>query len=320
MISVIVPVYNTEKYLKRCIDSVLSQSFTDYEIILIDDGSTDSSGQICDEYVEENIRISCIHNANGGLSRARNKGLEVARGEYIAFLDSDDYMHKHMLKILHDSIEKSKADIAMCGFKRVPENAPEEKLNLSAYSFKILKDRELIQELFGEKSTMMVVAWNKLYRREIFDEIKYPEKRLHEDEFVIHKILHRCSSMIVTEAPLYNYVVRAGAITSELTYKRVKDLQDALWDRLQFYKGLKDVTALKKTTELWLYCLFDNYEKSGKLDADDCKEIRKYLKGLLKEKLPVLEKVRLVSKEKATEYKLWLVNPLAAGAFKKMFN
>ena len=316
MISVIIPVYNTEKYIRRCIDSVLGQSFTDYEVILIDDGSTDSSGQICDEYVEENIRVSCIHNANGGLSKARNKGLEVARGEYIAFLDSDDYMHKHMLTVLHDSIIKTKAGLAMCAYRSVPVGAPDMKLNLSDYSFRILNGNDLIDELYGPDGTSVVVAWNKLYKRQIFEKIRYPEKRLHEDEFVIHEILDKCGSVICTDAPLYNYVQREGALTETLTYDGARDKLDAIWSRLQYYSGRKYVYALRKTCKLWEYLIFDLYKRAE--GTEDCREIRRCVKAKLKENLPYLEKVKLISKEKATEYRLWLVNSQMAKVYRKL--
>lgn len=157
-ISIIVPVYNVEKYLNRCLDSILNQTFTDFELILVDDGSTDNSGIICDEYKTKDNRIKVIHKENGGLSSARNAGLDIARGRYIGFVDSDDFISKDMYQILYNEAEKNKADMIMCEFKKVDKNY--EAINNNLYKksdIKLLKKDEILEDMYSDMYDIYVV-------------------------------------------------------------------------------------------------------------------------------------------------------------------
>ena len=183
-ISIIVPVYNVEKYLNRCFDSILNQTFTDFELILVDDGSTDNSGIICYEYKTKDNRIKVIHKENGGLSSARNAGLDIARGKYIGFVDSDDFINKDMYKILFDTIQANNSDMVICDYYKVNEDDINKfrnlKCNCENIKIKNLNNLESIDNLFltGEK---FIYAWNKLYKRELFNDLRYEKGRIYEN-------------------------------------------------------------------------------------------------------------------------------------------
>ena len=204
LISVIVPIYKVEAYLKKCIKSIQNQTYSNLEIILVDDGSPDGCGAICDRYAKEDTRIRVIHKENGGLSDARNKGLDIATGEYILFVDSDDYIHPQMVEILLQHLEVVDADMAVCGFKTVEEN---EEVIFDCFDICETAGREKKTEVVGidagevfegqavmnnlqYKNLLTVVAWNKLYKAELFAELRYPKGRVQEDEFLVHHILH----------------------------------------------------------------------------------------------------------------------------------
>lgn len=215
-ISVIVPIYKVEKYLKKCVDSILSQSFTDFELILVDDGSPDNCPQMCDDFAKQDKRIRVIHKENGGLSDARNAGIDWAfensDSEWFAFVDSDDWLHTDYLKKLYDACTQNDADICMCDFERVDENG---KTVEKPHSFPdgVYSDKE---DFFGILCSewRTVVAWNKLYRRSVFDNIRYDFGKIHEDEFIIHKLLAESNRICYLPEPLYYYVMRGGSIMS----------------------------------------------------------------------------------------------------------
>lgn len=174
-ISIIVPVYNVEKYLERCLDSILSQSFNAFELILVNDGSTDNSYKICEKYSYNDKRIKLINKENGGLSSARNAGIEASQGEYIGFIDSDDYIDKFMYEILYNYAEKNKSDIVICKYKKVDANfGMNENLNYNVEEINY-SNFQALNQLYEENNIEFVVMWNKLYKRSLFDNIKFPD-------------------------------------------------------------------------------------------------------------------------------------------------
>lgn len=277
-ISVIVPVYNVEKYLPHCLDSIINQSYTNLEIILIDDGSSDNCPEICDKYAEKDRRIIVIHKRNGGLSDARNTGIESATGEYLAFVDGDDYIAVNMYEILEKRIIGDRADIAVCNFLYVNEQGEllqEKNYNLPILN-KCLESRNAIKKLSGPKSWYYVTAWNKLYHREIFDGLRFPKGKYHEDEFVIHHIIQKCGRISCVQDPLYYYVQRDKSITSEQFSLRRMDIADALIDRYYFakrhkYKELKDNSAATLSTYLWKW---KKYIKNNDIYVERYNEIQ----------------------------------------------
>lgn len=214
-VSVIVPVYNVEKYLKRCVESILAQTYRDLEIILVDDGSKDSSGDICEELKILDPRIVVIHKENGGLSSARNAGMDIAKGEYFGFVDSDDYIEPDMFETLLTAALETKKDIACCG--RIVDLFGKGKL----YQFQLAESRvytrdEAIEEVLYLQN-IDVSACDKLFKRELFDEIRYPHGRISEDAAIIFGILQKSNGVVHVGKPLYNYIFRKNSI-SKSTY------------------------------------------------------------------------------------------------------
>ena len=185
LVSVIIPVYKVEKYLERCVESVQKQTFQNLEIILVDDGSPDLCGAMCDEMAKTDPRIKVIHKNNGGLSDARNVGIEMASGNYIVFVDSDDWLDLDMIALLYRVLKKYNADIAECSYRNICTDRIEEETNCSA---KVVEgDRILALEAMLDWRWFKPVAWNKLYKRDVLGDIRYPKGKLHEDEYTTYK-------------------------------------------------------------------------------------------------------------------------------------
>ena len=211
LLSIIVPVYKVESYLPKCIDSILAQTFTDFELILVDDGSPDNCPALCDAAAAKDARIRVIHQKNGGLSAARNAGLDVARGEWIGFVDSDDYIAPEMYEALYKAVQSTGADLALCDYAEVDETGalcPPMHISLAEQVF---TGRELLK---NATDTMIQPAWNKLYRRAIFAQLRYPEGKLNEDLFLIPEVCLQIQKAVVVPKALYYYVQRGGSIMS----------------------------------------------------------------------------------------------------------
>lgn len=238
-IAVIVPVYNIEEYLSRCIDSILGQTFNDFRLILVNDGSTDRSGDICDEYKEKDSRIKVIHQENMGLSMARNNGIQNSKEDYITFIDSDDYVHKDMLKILYRNLKKYKGDISVCQFKLSYEDEKIEDEESENHSF-ARNNRQAVDMIVGGSDVGMIVAWGKVYKRSLFENTKYPKGKYHEDEFVTYKLLYNAKRVVINTQELYYYTQRKQSITGEpYSLKRLEKLE-ALKEAIDFFKELNE--------------------------------------------------------------------------------
>ena len=221
-ISVVVPIYNVEKFLPACVDSILAQTYQNLEVILVDDGSPDGCPAICDEYAKKDSRIKVIHKPNGGLSDARNAGIDIATGKYIAFVDSDDCCVPTMYEKLHNIIEKEKADIAICGFSRIDEDG---KAISGGWSrqFGVFGNENSADPLFTSKNVGIIVAWNKLYNRNIFENIRYPKGMIHEDEYVIYDILSVANKVVIFPDQLYLYRQRNNSIVKSRPSRKMFD-------------------------------------------------------------------------------------------------
>ncbi|MDT6641236.1 glycosyltransferase, partial [Enterococcus faecium] len=224
-ISIIVPVYNVEKYLKKCVDSILGQTFTDFELLLIDDGSTDNSGSICDELAKTDNRIKVIHKENGGLSDARNIGIEVAKGDFIGFIDSDDYIDEDMYAFLYNNILKYDAELSMCGIYDVHKNKEIKKL--TPFSQLVTKSEAI--ELVLDGKLVVANAVSKLYKKELFENVRYPKGKIAEDAAVILKIINQCNKIHVDTSQKYYYYHRGDSITSKKFTKKDFDIID-VWN------------------------------------------------------------------------------------------
>ena len=278
-ISIIVPVYNVENYLENCIESILNQTFKDFELILVDDGSTDNSGKICDIYKKKDSRIKVIHKNNGGLSSARNTGLDIACGKYVGFVDSDDSIHPKMYEVLYNLIEKYKSDISCCNYKYTYDisNQNHEELNLNEVIE--MSNIESIEKLYDKDlGVKLVVAWNKLYHKRLFDNIRYKVGRLHEDEFMAHRILYNSKKITYVDNELYYYLQREGSIMSKKSYKRKVDTLLSKSDRMRFCNkvGLTSMSDnICKTYEFEFFNLYKQLLNEDSENAEFLKEIRR---------------------------------------------
>lgn len=212
-ISIILPVYNVDKYLRKCIDSILNQTYKNFELIIIDDGSTDNCPSICDEYKLLDNRIQVIHQENKGLSAARNVGIDLSIGKYITFIDSDDYIDNKYLEILHKLIVENKADMAVCDKIIVNDKEKETNKLITNYNNEIIDVEEAYMRMFKCNGIGFNV-WSKLYKTNIVKKIKFPKGKLYEDIFVINKIMSSVKKIIVTNYNGYYYLKRRDSITN----------------------------------------------------------------------------------------------------------
>ena len=232
LLSIIVPVYDVERYLPKCIDSILAQTFTDFELILVDDGSPDNCPALCDAAAAKDARIRVLHQKNGGLSAARNAGLDVARGEWIGFVDSDDYIAPEMYETLYKAVQSTGADLALCDYVKVDETGALCTQTHVAVPQKSLTGRELLQKAYW---TTVQIACNKLYHRTIFAQLRYPVGKLNEDFFVIPEICLNTQKAVVVPDVLYYYVQRGDSIMGKSRTLRHYDAAEAAqryWDCL----------------------------------------------------------------------------------------
>lgn len=237
LISVIVPVYMVEPYLDRCITSIVRQSFRDIEVILVDDGTLDNCGKMCDDWAKKDRRIRVFHQKNYGLSAARNTGINHAQGKYLCFVDSDDYIETDMLEKLLAALLEQQADIAVCNFVYEYERAEQiYRKNPESYQNDIdqtITGREIMLMAEQGKHSYCVVAWNKLYKRSLFEKLRYPEGKIHEDEFVFHHIMSACQRVICLRYTGYHYVQREGSIMHR--NDSMQDAAEAFLERCRFF-------------------------------------------------------------------------------------
>ncbi|MDE7282065.1 MAG: glycosyltransferase, partial [Lachnospiraceae bacterium] len=247
-VSIVIPVYNVEKYLRLCLDSVLAQKFINFEAILVDDGSTDSSPAICDEYVKKDGRFKVIHQKNGGLSHARNIGIKHAVGDYVFFLDSDDCIHPLLLKKLTEIAEKYHAALVQTDIESVAEDFSDYEKEIDSdftvYPFDTIDafyniDRDN-KNITQDIRLITLVVWTKLYRRDLVEKIAFPEEiKLHEDQMVAHRFVVEGGGIVFCKAPLYFYRSRQGSLITEgWTVKRLV-IFDCYKDRVEWAKKIQ---------------------------------------------------------------------------------
>ncbi|HIT66103.1 MAG TPA: glycosyltransferase family 2 protein [Candidatus Merdisoma merdipullorum] len=239
LISVIIPVYRVEEYLSRCVDSVLAQTYENMEVILVDDGSPDGCPAICDAYAALDSRVRVLHQKNTGLSGARNAGIDASHGKWLAFVDSDDYLAPRFLERLYEVCVDTGSDLGVCRWEYVKgEPIPER----GSGGVRVYTGREMLANLYTPDGAYFVVAWNKLYRRELFQEIRYPQGRIHEDEATTYRIYDRTERATYVDSSLYGYFVTPSSITRGFNPKRM-DWVRAVAERMDFFerKGYREL-------------------------------------------------------------------------------
>ena len=237
LISIIVPIYNAEKVIKRCIESISRQSYEMLEIILVDDGSTDQSLEICEDMSEKDSRIKIIHQNNGGVSRARNTGLKKATGQYIMMVDSDDYLYERAVELMLREIKKNKADLAICGFERGMDEAFPFSIDLSLKS-SVIDNREALNRIYKNDycALQYVAPWAKLYARRLFDNIIYPEGKIFEDIYITHHRLYKCGRIAVLPQRMVYYSFCDNSLMNKPFHLGKLDYLEALEERIYFFK------------------------------------------------------------------------------------
>lgn len=235
LISVIIPVYNVESFLRQCVDSVLRQTYSNLEIILVDDGSLDNSGAICDSYATIDSRIKVIHKINGGLSAARNAGLDVFQAEYVMFVDSDDIVHPRFVELLFNQIHN--VDLVFCRYSTFQETEVPVFSEIESHPGLKMEGVKLLKNLRSFEYPASVISWNKLYRAFLWNELRFPIGKIHEDEFVVHHLLDKVHELIFVSTPLYYYRQRNSSLMSTVANSRKSLLNkmEAFYERRNFF-------------------------------------------------------------------------------------
>jgi glycosyltransferase involved in cell wall biosynthesis len=229
LISVVVPVYNVEHYLKKCVDSICHQTYRNLEIILVDDGSTDCSGSLCDEFATSDSRIRVIHKSNGGLSDARNAGMELASGEWWMFVDSDDYIAPDTAETLLLAAVENHCEIAVCNMMRIYEDGKQEPFYCPVTEPTIWAGEQRFETLRQPS------VCNKLFRADLFKELRFPKRKFYEDTFVYHVLAHRASRIALTGLSGYYYLSRRESILGQSQFTdRYFDYVEAIHERAMF--------------------------------------------------------------------------------------
>jgi len=322
LVSVIIPVYNVEKYLEKCMNSVLEQTYTNLEIILIDDGSTDQSGIMCDIYAERDARVKVIHKQNGGLSEARNWGLDNMTGEFLVFVDSDDYIHKDFVARLLDYIIEKKCDVVAGGYIKTITEINDTIENIDCSGDKVVGAREAVLKLLYRKG-VPGYAWGKMYCSNLFKEIRFPVGKLFEDGITTYKVLKKTTQIGIVDYPVYYYRQRLDSIVN-VEYKPSR--MDAVYHAMQILEDVEDDTEYKRAAEAYVFfAVMDNYSLVNSMFVEDKKnlekQIRKYRGVVFRNKkagmalrimaliayFPSLSLVRYLGKVyKQINYKKWI--------------
>lgn len=291
LISIIVPVYKVEKYIRHCVESVLNQTYKNIECILVDDGSPDNCPRICDEFAEKDNRIKVIHKQNGGLSSARNMGIDNAKGKYIVFVDSDDYIHPQMIEILFEKLIHENADISICNIEYVFENSSIQKEYISPIKNEVIGRKELLEKLLQKNASFYVVMCNKLYKKELWNNLRFPVGEIHEDEALIHDIFLKCDRAVSVDKKLYFYFQRIGSIMH--TEKSDRDLIVYLMlsERYNKIHGIVDDMYLKNRIQLEWIDFMDVYYQFWNKNSQSV--YLKKMKQALWKVLPLMREYRI---------------------------
>ena len=279
IISVIVPIYNVEQMLCRCIESICNQTYKNLEIILVDDGSPDNCGDICEDYVDKDSRIKTIHKCNGGLSDARNIGIEFASGEYVCFVDSDDWLDLDMIELLYKVCVDRHADIAECSYRNIFSNYIREETPCTA---KIIEgDNLLALEGMLDWEYFKPVVWNKIYKRTVIGDIRYPVGRIHEDEFTTYKYFYNAEKIVYVDVSKYNYDrTRTDSIMGKGFTENNLDACFAFRERIDFFRENHIDTLERKMNDLYCYQVLDSAYQcyKNKVKGEKVKQLIEYVK------------------------------------------
>lgn len=246
LVSIIVPIYKVEPYLRRCLDSIVNQTYTNLEIILVDDDSPDGCPAICDEYAAKDNRVVVIHKDNGGLSDARNAGLNISKGDFISFVDSDDWIANSFIEVLLRSLQNNNADLSICSYIKTSSSFCNQ-IKVEYVQESLLSSIDATKKLWSKDETAFVTAWGKISKRELWNNIRFPKGMIHEDEYTSYKLLYSASKTVFIDIPLYFYFQRIDSIMAGSSLSSIRVLK-ARWERFEYFKT-------KQQPELIQLCL-----------------------------------------------------------------
>ncbi len=279
IISVIIPMYNAELFIEDCLKSLLIQGFLKYEVIIVNDGSTDHSVEICENLIGNDKRFKIITKEGGGVSSARNVGIRNCLGDYICFIDADDIVHKDYLATLYRVIKQNEADLVIAKYQEFnkKENINFHIVNLYNRVSAITKV-EAQKKIYSSEYIRMCVLWNKIFRRTIFDNINFPEGRINEDEYVIHVLFDNCNKIMLLDETLYYYRIQEKSIMHSYTFERTLNLIQILENRAVFYEKYDDLQLLYLNNKRYCNCLFgfiNMYKENVEVSRQEISSIEK---------------------------------------------
>ncbi len=289
-VSIIVPVYNVSLYLKDCINSIINQSYKNFEVILVDDGSTDDSGAICDEYVKIDNRIKVFHKTNGGLSSARNFGIAKASYDYLSFVDSDDVLSEYFIEALMQPFNNDDSvKLTVCKFK-----TDLTEIEKPDFKFRYLTYKDLLKAIYSNIiENLAFVTWNKIYSKQLFQEIEFPQGHIHEDEYTTYKLIYKAKKCALIDAPLYFYRIRENSIMTT-TKNRTSDCLIPLRESVEYFSKTDDKDLFNYALNNYLSHYRHNISKIFPDDdrRNEKREYRKIVKAyLFKSGLPLKKKL-----------------------------
>lgn len=306
-ISIIVPVYNLENVLLRCVHSILNQTFTHFELILVNDGSTDESGKLCDELARHDARIKVIHKKNGGVASSRNAGLNIAQGKFIGYVDNDDYINKHMFATLYDIAIKNESDIVVCDYVNVKED---EHVDIDAHvesaGLHHFTNQEAVDQIYIKRDATFVYPWNKLYRRHLFTNIRYEEGNLYDDESVAHKLLYESKKTTYLQSTFYYYVTRKGSMVNSPFHVGKFGRIYALKDREVFLRKKNERYLHGKALIHYLEMFFWYYHVAETTLKDIDSELKKLKTTFNKTLIHILKQRHIGRRRKVMCVLFWL--------------
>lgn len=290
LVSVIIPVYEVEDYLIRCVDSIRMQEYQKLEIILVDDGSSDNCPVICDKLAREDSRIRVIHKTNGGLSSARNAGLDIARGDYIYFVDSDDCIDKAALKAMVQLATEYAVDIVVCDYLRFQKEKELTAVEQPQLKIETISSQAALRRIYEAEGIKYVVAWNKLYAAHLFQNVRYKEGKLNEDEFTTYRLVDGAKKIVVTNQKYYYYFYNGSSITTNERYMHSEDIYEAFDEAIAFYEKKNYIEASNAAKKAYLNRLIMRYRTltGSQCDTQDIKNKYKVTYRRFKMNVPAM--------------------------------
>ncbi len=299
LVSIIIPIYNVEDYLERCLNSVVNQTYKNLEIILVNDGSTDRCKKICDDYQKKDDRIKVIHKENGGLSDARNAGIEIAKGEYISFIDSDDYVSNDYIEYMYNMIKNTSSKLAICGVKEVwAHTTIVEEAHTKSES---LTAKQTLRNLLLDQG-IEICAYAKLYHRDLFKEIRFPKGKVYEDSAVMYKLIMLADKIVYGDKKCYYYIARNGSISKHKDFNLnendyIKHTNEMLEFLLKKFPDLEvpihrfDINSKFRILKMLMF----TKPRNVKMEKEYIKYIKKYQKEVLKfSETPKKDKIAII--------------------------